>query len=144
MHSDANNPWVCKSVKEGNFALISGCTGLENSLAECNLTAINDPMADCRDNNCLNNGNDERHHAQLICRQGITNTCTQNCMHFITCTADCSKSEIRLVNGTSYREGRVEVCVGGRWGTVCGEGWTNEDAGHVCEYFGYPSEGYNI
>ncbi len=55
--------------------------------------------------------------------------------------ADCSKSEIRLVNGTSYREGRVEVCVGGRWGTVCSEGWTNEDAGHVCSRLGYPSKG---
>ena len=104
-------------------------------------------MADCRANTCDMN---DRQHAQLQCRPGISNclyTMNSNMQRnneFIFPSADCSKSEIRLVNGTSYREGRVEVCVGGRWGTVCGDGWTNEDAGHVCEYFGYPREGIPI
>ncbi len=60
------------------------------------------------------------------------------------CPDNCKEKEIRLVNGTSYREGRVEVCVGGRWGTVCGEGWTEKDAGHMCTRMGYPSTGKNI
>ncbi len=42
------------------------------------------------------------------------------------------------MDGATIREGRVEVCSDGRWGTVCGEGWTNEDAGHVCSRLGYP------
>ncbi len=29
----------------------------------------------------------------------------------------------------------------GRWGTVCGEGWTNENAGHICTRLGFPSKG---
>ncbi len=45
---------------------------------------------------------------------------------------NCINDSLRLVGGASYREGRVEVCVNSCWGTVCGEGWTNEDAGHVC------------
>ena len=40
-----------------------------------------------------------------------------------------------------YREGRVEVCVDGRWGTVCGEGWGNTEAGLVCARLGFPAEG---
>ena len=56
-----------------------------------------------------------------------------------TSNIDCRNGSLKLVGGASYREGRVEVCVGGRWGTVCGEGWTNEDAGLMCSRLGYPS-----
>ncbi len=45
------------------------------------------------------------------------------------------------MDGATIREGRVEVCSDGRWGTVCGEGWTERDAGHVCSTIGYPREG---
>ncbi len=48
------------------------------------------------------------------------------------------------MGGAIYREGRVEVCVDGRWGTVCGEGWTNEDAGHVCIRLGYSKESKDL
>ena len=54
---------------------------------------------------------------------------------------NCTKNELRLVGGASYREGIVKVCVDDRWGTVCGEGWINEDADHVCTRLGYPSKG---
>ena len=44
---------------------------------------------------------------------------------------------MRLVEGESETEGRVEVCINKRWGTVCYDGWSHEDATTVCRQLGY-------
>ncbi len=35
---------------------------------------------------------------------------------------------IRLINGNSSSEGRVEIFIQGQWGTVCDDGWSTRDA----------------
>ena len=46
---------------------------------------------------------------------------------------------MRLVGGKSAYEGRVEVCLSQRWGSVCGDGWSLADSQVVCRELGHPS-----
>ena len=51
--------------------------------------------------------------------------------------SNCTTGEIRLTDGTTQYEGRVEVCVNGVWGTVCDNGWDTTEAYAVCHHLGY-------
>ena len=48
-----------------------------------------------------------------------------------------------FVNG-ELATGRVEVCVGGRYRTVCGEYWDHQSASVVCSQLGFSPYGNKI
>ncbi|XP_073717227.1 scavenger receptor cysteine-rich domain-containing protein DMBT1 [Misgurnus anguillicaudatus] len=68
----------------------------------------------------------------------------KNCPSKASATKSCSHTEdagvvcrdIRLVNGTSPCDGRLQVLYNNHWGSVCHTGWGLEEAAVVCEELG--------
>ena len=64
----------------------------------------------------------------------LISTCIYNvnmCSH----NAVCFDGSLRIIDGNTYAEGRVEVCQNGSWATVCDEGWDDIDATVACRGF---------
>ena len=54
---------------------------------------------------------------------------------------DCTNGDLRLVNGQTSNEGRLEICINGVWGTVCDDFWGTPDAQVACAQLGYTRNG---
>ena len=53
----------------------------------------------------------------------------------------CIDGDVRLVDGSSGAEGRVEFCYNGQWTRVCDwHSWNINDARVVCRQLGFPDQ----
>ena len=81
----------------------------------------------------------------------IYETCNlrQSLYYYIIFTVDvptCTNEEegnLRLIDGVSMYEGRVEVCTSGEWGTICNRYWNNQEAMVACRQLGFSTNGIN-
>ena len=49
----------------------------------------------------------------------------------------CDDGELRLRDGATDLEGRVEICFEELWGTVCDQFWSQTDASVTCRQLGF-------
>ena len=54
---------------------------------------------------------------------------------------NCEDGDVRLRDGETVLEGRVEVCVNHAWGSVCSQGFTEAEAEVVCSQIGLSFNG---
>ena len=59
----------------------------------------------------------------------------------------CEEGDIRLVDGASELEGRVEVCLRTQdveWGTVCDDHWIDQNSAVICRQLGFSPSGMHV
>ena len=59
-----------------------------------------------------------------------------NCCYYAGSSVTCNNGDIRLVDGTSKYDGRLEVCYLDQWGTVCSDLFGDLDAQVACRQLG--------
>ena len=55
----------------------------------------------------------------------------------ISCFRVCNDGDTRIVGGSRYYEGIVEICRNGSWGVICDQGWNNISAALLCQERGF-------
>ncbi|XP_030846995.1 deleted in malignant brain tumors 1 protein [Strongylocentrotus purpuratus] len=104
------------------------CWGWEDSWESCTLSSGNSSCGHYED-------------AGVRCGIDISTT-TVDPFQWLTTTTSYYDGiyDVRLVNGPSPSEGRVEILYNGQWNTICDDYWNPETAAVVCRQLGYSTD----
>lgn len=76
----------------------------------------------------------------LECPYSQLSNCSANSMPVgVVCKVPCANGDLRVIGGGSMYEGRLEVCRGDSWGTICQDSWGSFDAIVACRQLGFSS-----
>lgn len=75
-----------------------------------------------------------------VVNQFIPIVCAIIMIHFYHSVV-CTENDLRIVNGTIDREGRLEICVSGSYLSVCDDLWDMADAVVACRQLKYSTDG---
>ena len=114
------------------------CTSSSTSLLQCN----SDPI--------LSGGCSHSEDAGVKCEgmQG-SNHLEESAQYYIGFSlsfpcfipAPCTDGQLRLAGSNVDNEGRVEICLDNKWGTICDDGWSTIDANVACKQLGFTGSG---
>lgn len=81
----------------------------------------------------------------LFCKPNAVDRATNS--HFVPSAfleevnVTCNNGDIRLIDGRTEFEGKVEICYDNHWGGICGRLWDSNEANVACRQLGYISVG---
>ena len=109
-----------------------GCSGIENSILNCShvnyLTAVNlEERQECLVKVATLISYDMKNFIELKKFAGAY------CYSFLV--TPCNHGDVRLEDGYTDVEGRVEVCINGQWGTVCDDNTDQSAFDFICRRY---------
>ena len=60
-----------------------------------------------------------------------------NIIYIFFSAPGCIETKVRLVDGETPYDGRVEICVNDHWVSICMENWNDRHAAVVCRQLGH-------